>query len=82
LTAGNFPADGLKRMTNGQGDVLAAYALDPEGTHLARERGGALSYLGLSPHTDVTFSLSGQGADRWRFPLKLKNTCALRINMH
>ncbi|NPV60485.1 MAG: hypothetical protein HPY75_12615, partial [Actinobacteria bacterium] len=48
--------------TDGQGGIIATYAIDPSGTHLAQERQGTLSYLGLSPHTDVTFALSPEGS--------------------
>jgi len=48
--------------TNAAGGALATYALDPGGTHLAQDKQGTLSYLGLSPHTDVSFTLSGQGS--------------------
>ncbi|MDY6793711.1 MAG: RHS repeat-associated core domain-containing protein [Actinomycetota bacterium] len=40
---------------------VADYALTPAGTHLAQKREGELSYLGLSPHTDISFSLGSDG---------------------
>jgi RHS repeat-associated protein len=46
---------------DGTGNVISTYALSPDGAHLAQDKQGTLAYLGLYPHTDVSFSLSEQG---------------------
>ncbi|MEW6555021.1 MAG: RHS repeat-associated core domain-containing protein [Actinomycetota bacterium] len=48
--------------TDGAGNATTTYALSPSGTHLAQDKGGTISYLGLNPHTDVSFTLGSQGS--------------------
>ncbi|RJP35252.1 MAG: hypothetical protein C4536_00930 [Actinobacteria bacterium] len=59
----SFSYDGTSLNQTGEsvGAQEVSFTLTPGGTHLSQEAAGDISYLGLDPHQDITFSLNAQG---------------------